>query len=267
VNPWTALGALVYTGENLSDDTLDHFVWAGGRWITPVIFNDDTAGPGNLALLPHWQERGDIMVGGWFNGVGGDPVVDAQSIGTLVNTHRLPLAVLDLEAAYQYPRGDANLMPVLVYELRKRQPGLLIGVSTNGLNGSMIWNGRTLPAPNGRKTMYDLGVRLLPQWCYGPAYTGCWVDPVCNMTWLKEKGPTDGNMARKGVPSRAVPLSYVHPTVEGTGIEGADLAAGLEKLKAARKYGLTLGLSYYTLERAPASDLELLASVRGTLYV
>jgi hypothetical protein len=260
----------VYSGVNLSTDTIQKFAGVGGRWVAPVIYGDDTAGPGNTALLP-WLKGfcAPLMVDvwGWMNGAGGDPVKDAQTVGDLVNSHGLHGAILDLEAAYQYPHGDANLMPILVSELRKRQPSLPIAVSTNGLNGSMIWNGRTLPAPNARKTMFDYGVRLMPQWCYGPAYTGCWVDPVCNMTWLKQKGASDGNMMRQGIPARAVPMSYVHPTLEVTGLEGADLKSGLQKLQAAKSQGYSKGLSIYTLEVTPDSDFDLLKSVRGVLYV
>jgi hypothetical protein len=59
----------------------------------------------------------------------------------------------------------------------------------------------------------------------------------------------------------------VHPTLEVTGLEGADLQSGLQKLQAAKSQGFSKGLSLYTLEVCPDSDFDLLKSVRGVLYV
>ena len=61
--------------------------------------------------------------------------------------------------------------------------------------------------------------------------------------------------------------SYIHPTIEVTGMEGADLAGELADLETAKQYGLTPGFSIYLLENCPYGDFDLLANVRGSLYL
>lgn len=265
---WQCLGGLVYTGANLAESTLDAFAGVGGKWIAPVVYNDDAAGPRNLELLPHLHElcaaRG-IRLGGWFNGTGGDPLKDAAAIAELAGKHGLELAILDLEAAYHYPDGNADLQPRLVAELRRLRPALELGVSTNGLDSSAIWNGRILEPP---RSFYDLRIRALPQ-CYSSYYLrDGHTAPDQIMKWLKANGHLDGNFADATAPNgRGVPLSYVHPTIEATGVEGSQLADELLRLELARVYGLTPGFSLYTLERVPSADWPRLAAVRGRLYL
>ena len=268
VTLWQRLGGFVYTGENLSDATLANFAAAGGFWLCPVIYGDDVAGPWNLANLDSLRARalshGVSIVGAWCNCFGGDPQADARNVAQLATEHNLPLVILDLEAAYQYPQGNANLMPELVKALRDLLPHHALAVSTNGLNASMVWNGRTLTP---RASFAKLGIRVLPQWYSGPGYWGCWTDALCNTDWLRRNGASDPNFADPTAPrGYGVPLSYVHGTLEATGVEGSSLAAELSKVQAAVVSGYTYGLSLYTLERTPDSDFDLLRSVRNRLY-
>jgi hypothetical protein len=262
---WQQLGGLVYTGENLSRDQVTKFKAVGGSWVAPWLYHDDVVADYNLAHVEQWRQWG-VIVGGCFNCFGGNPETDATNIARIVTDHALPLAIIDLEAAYQYPGGNANLMPDLTARLRAKLPRTELCVSTNGLNGASIWNGRTLSPP---RSFYDLGVRVAPQWYSSPRYEGsCWASPVCNMRWLTEHGHVDGNFhdpdQRYG---RGVPLSYVHPSLEPTGVEDADLAASLIETDKARGYGFTVGLNLYALERVPAPDWPLLDRWRGRLWL
>jgi hypothetical protein len=87
------------------------------------------------------------------------------------------------------------------------------------------------------------------------------------MSWLKDHGTEDNLNDPSYANKRAVALSYVHPTLEVTGLEDANLAHGLSQCAAAYKYGLTPGFSIYLLENMPESDFALLAGQRGTLYL
>jgi hypothetical protein len=265
---WRTLGGFIYTGQNLTDAHLAKFASAGGKWLAPVLYGDDAAGPWNLANVGALKTRAakcGLTVGGWFNCAGGDPTKDAAAIAKIVTDKGLSPVVLDLEAAYQWPSGHPELMPTLLKALRTKLPNAQIAVSTNGLNNAMIWNGRTLSPP---QSFYDLGVRVLPQ-----CYSWMWANdgsyrPDNLMAWLKKYGATDGNFADPSGPyGRGVPLSFVHPTLEVTGMEGSSLTEELKWCRAAKVYGLTLGLSIYTLEAISESDWALLAAERGTLFL
>lgn len=269
VSIWQRLGAFLYSGENLREDTLRLFAKAGGAWIAPVVIHDDAAGPWNVAHLDELRLRfadQGIQTWCWFVGRGGNPVKDAQLVGDMVNGHGLTGCILNLEAEYQYPTGDPNLMPLLVKELRKRQPTLPIAVSTNGLNSASIWNGRTLTPIS---SFYDLGIRVAPQ-AYSAYYSkDGHTRPDYVMQWLKDHEHTDGNFRDVDAPyQRSVPLSYVHFTVEASGIEGSDLADEIHWLRVAQRIAPgMIGYSLYTLERMPAGDWPLIAATRGSLYL
>lgn len=272
---WQRLGAFVATGENLTDDRISAFATAGGSWLCPVVYGDDASGPWNLAHLDDLARRAasfktvgtkrGVQVGAWCNCFGGDPQTDARRIAQIVTDHRLRLCILDLEAAYQYPQGNADLMPQLVAAVRHLLPTVNLAVSTNGLNNSMIWNGRTLTPP---RSFFDLGVRILPQWYEWMAAVDPSTRPDVNMKWLKEHGASDGNFADKTAPNgRGCSLSYVHGTLESTGLEGSHLDRELDYLHAARAFGLTPGWSIYTLENATEADLTLMAFERGKSFL
>lgn len=259
------LGGLVYTYANLGN--LDKFYNAGGRWIAPVVYGDDVAGPYNLSKLGELQAlcKNRITVGGWFNGFGHDPISDASAISSIATKNNLTLILLDLEAAYQYPQGNADLMPLLVREVRKKLPTANIIVSTNGLNSASIWNGRTLSP---QQSFFDLGIRVAPQWYSAYYLKDNHTEPVTNMSWLKAHASSDGNFADKTAPNgRGVPLSYIHPTLEVTGLEGSSLSDEIARTKQSKKYGFTTGISIYTLENAPDSDFALLQAEKGNLFL
>lgn len=217
---WQRLGAFVVTAENLSDDQIAAFAGAGGSWIAPVIYGDQVSGPWNIAHLEELKARAarfkvtgttrPVEVFGWFNCYGGDPAVDAAAIARLVRDHRLTLAILDLEAAYEYPDGNAGLMPPLVAATRGWLPNTELGVSTNGLNNAKIWNGRTLSP---QRSFADLKVRVLPQsYSWMAAQDGSTRFDT-NMKWLKEHGATDGNFAdATALNGRGVPLCVTPET-------------------------------------------------------
>ncbi len=269
---WQQLGAFVSAGVNLREDQLASFAQSGGRWIVPVLYGDDATGPWNLANIEGLKGRADhygVATGGWFNcwnKLSADQ--EAANIAAIVKEHQLKLAVLDCELAFQYPVGDPSALAPLLRALRALLPSESIAVSTNSLNDSFIYNGRTLTPP---QSFYDLGVRVLPQWYNSPAYgQGTWTRPDQNMQWLKANGATNGNFRDSNAPKvsyRGVPLSYVHGTLEGTGLEGADLAAALVQLRAARAFGYTYGWSYYLLENAPPGDFSLMAAERGVTFL
>lgn len=262
---WQQLGGLVYTGRDLSREQVEKFKAVGGRWVAPWLYQDDAVAGENRRLLGLWHSWG-VAVGGCMNCTGGSPADDARNIAQLATELELAVVILDLESPYQYPEGDSTLMPELVRALRARLPKVELCVSTNGLNDASIWNGRTLKPP---RSFYDLGVRVSPQWYNAPRYAGsCWADPVCNMRWLKEHGHTDPNFRDPDQRyKRGVPLSFVHPSVEPTGVEGAELAGELAHVWEARQYGFTTGLNLYALERTPDADWPLLERWRGRLWL
>jgi hypothetical protein len=262
---WQQLGGFVDTAENLSDDTLARFAAVGGAWIVPILYGDTSAAPYNLTYIESIKQqaaRHGVKVGCWANGWAGDPQADATNIAAIATGHSLDPIILDCEAAYQ---KNPDVLPHLLKNVRVALPKANLCVSTNSLNDSLIWNGRGLtPQESARR----LGYRVAPQWYSSPNYTGCWTDPVCNMEWLAGPGGSTDNLrdityANK----RAVPLSYVHPTLETTGLEQADLAFSLRQLALAKQHGFTQGLSLYLLENAPDTDFTLVGSYRGKLYL
>lgn len=266
---WQGLGAFIYTGSNLSIDQIQKFKNCGGSWGCLLIHNDDVVAEENKRMLPGinamFNARG-MQLWGWFNGRGDNPVVEAKLIASITSNLGLPGIILDLEAEYQYPEGNADLMPILVSELRKWLPKKEIGVSTNGMNNSMIWNGRILDP---RKSFYDLGIRVLPQW-YQSYYEADGKTPQFQMRWLEDNGGKDFNFKdpdAKKTKYRGLPLSYVHPTLESTGVENAHLASELHDLKECKAFGFTQGFSLYTLERTQEQDFDLCQSVRNVLYL
>jgi hypothetical protein len=262
------LGAYIYTGENVSEERLRHFADVGGRWIVPVTRGDDVAGPKNLALLPWFQsvcKPLGVRVGIWANYWGEDAAVFADAVAKIVHEHNAGPVVLDCESSVQ---ENTKLSGVML-AIRKRLPTRFIFVSTNALNDSCTYNGRIDGVPQSEwKSARRLGIRIAPQWCYGPAYQGCWVQPVCNFKWLKENGMRDNLHDASYKDGRAVALASVHPTIEATGMENANLAAGLEELMNAKALGLKPGFSYYVLDADQAdADMERLRGVRGTLFL
>jgi hypothetical protein len=265
VTVWQRLGAFVATAENLGDDALSRFGEIGGAWVVPVLYGDDASGPYNLANIDSLKHRAamrGVTVGCWANGWAGDPHNDAIQIAAIVGTHDLDPVIVDCEAAYQQ---HPDVFPWLLKDLRLALPHSNLAVSTNSLNDSLIWNGRGL---NPQESARRLGYRVLPQWYSSPNYSGAWTDPVANMAWLSGPGGTSDNLRDVTYANkRAVPLSYVHGTLEVTGLEDASLAVSLGRCTEARKYGLTAGLSVYLLENMPDTDYALLARQRGTLYL
>jgi len=268
-NRFRALGAFVYTGENLTDDHLHNFSWAGGKWIAPVIYEDDRAGPWNVANLTKLQNRANqvgLEVGGWFNATNKQtPYNYARDIAALTLNYHLPLVILDAELAYAYPSPGVQLLPELMQRLRDRLPATDLLLSSLGPNNAYIYNGRTLAPP---RSMYDLKWRHGPQW-YSSYYNrdGA-TTPQARMKWLKQNAHTDFNIKDPTAPyNRGLPLSFIHPTTEATGLEGSDLEQELKDIKEAQQYGLTAGISYYSLERAPAADFTILRKYKNILFV
>jgi hypothetical protein len=269
-NRFRSLGAFVYSGVNLGDDQLNAFSAAGGRWFAPVIYGDDAAGPWNVANLEQLKSRArprNLEVAGWFNVTGGDNEKYASDIAAMAKKHGLPLVILDAELAYQYPAPGCSMMPDLLKRIRSKLPTTDLLLSSLGPNDSYIYNGRTL-AP--AQSMYDLGWRHAPQWYSSYYGRDGNTAPAARMKWLKEQGPNSMNVRDSNAPKsgyRGLPLSYVHPTVEATNLEGSDLKTELNDLTTARSYGLTNGFSYYYLEHREApDDMKLLAAVRGKLF-
>jgi len=272
MNPWQGIGGFVYTAANLTARRLDQLKSLGSQcpWVCIVIYGDDVAGPANQSSLQAMKTlckaRG-IQTWGWYNGWGGDPYEDARNISRLHTTYQLDGIILDLEAAYQYPGGDANKMPFLVSSLRNILPNAQIGVSTNGMNSSMIWNGRVL---NPKRSFYDLKIRCLPQWYSSYYNKDAHTQPQYQMRWLKDNGSSDFNFRDENAIKtkyRGLPLSFVHGTLEVTGLENSSLQAEIEDCVACRIYGLTPGISLYTLENMPDSDFDILARHRGVVYL
>lgn len=260
---WQQLGAFVNKIEDLSDDQLVRFKSAGGAWIIPLVGGDPTIEEANRALTPHLQARCapyGIKVGAWWNGWGESSEKLAAQVSGFAKLNGLSPIILDLE--YDYTGPNAWKMPELLNVLRGKIGGAWsLGVSTNAMNNSAIYNGRTL---NPTRSFYTLGVRALPQW-YSWVYRqdGAY-RPDMQMKWLKEHGDSDYNFKSPVGPfGRGLPLSYVHGTVEVSGVEGADLDDELHLVQMAQRYGFTKGVSLYLLERMPESDFGILAKYRG----
>jgi len=260
------------TGRNLSTAHLDKLKSCGSQrpWIAVVIYNDDVNAVSNRQMLPGikaWCSVRDISVFGWYNGTGQDPYEDARQIIALHTSLNLNGIILDLEAAYQYPGGDANKMPYMLSAIRGRLPSVEIGVSTNGMNASMIYNGRVLTP---KQSFYDLRVRCLPQWYSAYYNKDGHTAPGYQMNWLKTNGSTNENFRDDNASQcyyRGLPLSYVHGTLEVSGVEGSSLSQEISDCVAAKVYGLTPGISIYRLENTPDSDFDLLARHRNEIYL
>jgi hypothetical protein len=267
---WQYLGGWVVTISSISDDVLDRFAAVGGKWLVVVLINDDASGPENRRLIDSFKLRcysRGIAVGLWANGLGGDPVTDAEVISQFGFDHALYPIIVDCEGPYQWPSGKPDLLPQLLYELRKHFPlgTRPIGHTTNSLNDSQIFNGGSTGFSH-----RDLGVRVLAQWYNSPVYgMGTWTQPDGNMEWLLEHGMED-NLHDPGYPDgRALPLSWVKGMFEVTGLEGADLASWLPRCVEAKKSGYNYGISLYTLDRlaeTPEPDISTVAKYRGVLY-
>jgi hypothetical protein len=262
---WQQLGAFVVTVENLSNEALDRFAQAGGRWIVPVTFGDSSSGPYNVELLPSLKARArarGITTGIWVNGWGEEPSELVSPTRKLAEELALRPVIFDLEGA-DYKNENAPKFPAMLQEARRQMPGRAIGASTTGFaDRAMIWNGRTLVPP---KSLYDLKVRWLPQWYYRD-------DGKFRADWstndLRENGPTDGNIRDVGAPgNRGIPLPYVHGTLYVTGVYEHSLAEGIEDVRRAKGVGFSWGFSIYPLERATESDFDLLATVRDELFL
>ena len=260
---WRQLGAFVQTAGNVLDSHLDGFAAAGGKWLVPVLVNDQSVAADNRQRLADLKERcakRGIIVGLWANGFGEDPLELASQVVALAKGRSLWPVVFDLEASYK--DENAPKLPATLSYARDLMPTRPIGVSSYGYaDRAMIWNGRTLDPP---RSLYDLRVRWLPQhyYLYDGKYAADWA-----MADLKANGATDGNIADPDAPGgRGIPLSYAHGTLEVTGVEGHDLATGLAQLRAAKAYGFSYGFSIYVLERTSDADFALLAAERGRLF-
>lgn len=266
---WQQLGAFVITVQNLSDWHLDKFRDAHGSWIVPVVYGDNASGPWNrdhLADLKLRCAHRGIKVGGWFNGWGAEPKLDASAITQVAAQNNLTLLILDLESPYQWPGGEPGLMPSLVRELRVLNPKADIAVTTNAMTNAMIWNGRTLAVP---LSFYDLGIRVIPQWYSWLYYKDNAYLPARQMQWLRDVSPNDGNFRDNNASKtahRGLPLSFVHGVLETTGLEGASLSDELARVAEAKQFGYTTGISIYSLENAPQGDFDLLHQYYGKLY-
>jgi len=266
---WQGLGAFCANAPNLGSDALDRFQAAGGSWICFVLYNDSANAEHNQDVMPTMKaelaKRG-IAACGWYNYFGDDPETFADDTCNLHKAWGLTLAIFDCEDAVV---GNTKLAR-LTKEIAKRFLPNTVGISTNQLNDSVVWNGRIEgEAPGLWLSAHALGIRVLPQWYIAPRYAGStWTDPVANMKWLSGPGGTSDNLLdSKAKNKRAVPLSYVHGTGEVTGLEDADLDMFLGRCKLAQQYGLTKGISLYLIENAPASDFDLVNRYRGDLYV
>lgn len=268
----------------LSDERLDDFQRVGGRWVAVLLAqlgyppSHDPAVTRNLAVIDSLRSRCEarklacgVWANGWAGGVQGTTAEeDAATVAALVHSHDLGPVVLDCEEAYHFPGGDPAALPRLLWAVRKLIPTRSVLVSTNEPNDSMIWNGGSiaqgLPGPKG--ACFPLGVRMAPQWYFtSPHYPDSpWLDPVRTMAWLQQNGNVDNFFYAGGPDHRAVPLSWVHGTLEATGVEGSDLAAGLARMIEAKQHGLQPGMSVYTLEAMPDDDLPRLAAARGKLF-
>lgn len=270
------LGAFVNNIDRVGDDKLHAFASIGGKWIVPLLAqlgypdDHDPSCVKNLEELDSFKSRCDVLkiaVGGWFNGwaggeLGTTAAEDAAKIAQLAKSKNLGPMVLDLEAAYKY---NPQELPMLCYELRQLVKTRGIAVSTNEPNDAMLWNGG---ATGVKASMRKLDIRVMPQWYNAPAYgQGTWMQPDQTMEFMFKHGMEDNFYDSAAKNKRAVPLSFVHGTLEVTGLEGADLAGELAALERAKAFGYSVGLSVYTLETMPDSDYNLLAIHRNKLYL
>lgn len=270
MNYWQGLGAFCADAANLSQQNIADFADAGGCWVALLVQGDDHNTPGNIDLLTELQNElhaRNIALWGWHNYWGEDADHFAVILHELQEQYGLGNHILDCEAAVQ---GNTKMSQVALAVHQRIGPGF--GVSTNSLNDSVVYNGRLDGVdPALWQSFRQLQIRVLPQWYQSPLYSGTWVDPVENMQWLQSEAGASDNLhdaraAKWGY--HAVPLSYVHPTGEGTGIEGASWQQFLDKCVEAQKFGLTKGISYYLLEESSTvQDMAIVKQYRGKLYV
>ena len=270
------LGAFVNHVEKLTDERLKLFAQSGGRWIVPLLAQLGYPDDHDPACVYNLKHIGDLLarcakpgiglaVGGWFNGwaggtLGTTATQDAQHVADIIHSHPFTgPCVLDLEVAYKMQPQE---MPKLVSACRAKMPTRGLLVSTNEPNDSMIYNGG---ASGDAASFWHLGVRLAPQWY---PWMGKWGSPTQTMEWITAHGMEDNWHDPHGPNGRAVPRTWVKGTLEATGLEGSSLAPQITDFRVAKaKYGLDYGLSLYTLESAPDSDLGLLAAERGKLFL
>jgi hypothetical protein len=280
---WQSLGAWVNDWENVKGWQLDKFAAVGGKWIT-VSLIELSGGAGTDNPEMQWNraniesiksacaQRG-IVVSGWYVGWGGDAATNAAEVAAFHKTHALGPIILDLEGPYQLNLKVADL----TLAIRQQFPvgTKPVGVTTNSLNDSQVYNGRvgSVTAPSD-KSFYDLKIRVIPQWYNSPAYGGCWTDPVCNMKTLYGPGGTGAsdNLSDPDAPGgRAVQPGWVKPVLEVTALESSTLAPELSSCVAAQVYGLGKGVSIYLLENVPDGDphgdFQSLAAYRGHLFL
>jgi hypothetical protein len=276
VTIWQQLGAFISIGENLSNEHLDKFAACGGRWVVPVLYNDNAGAVWNLknidALRARCSTRG-IRCGGWYNYFGDEPVAYAAAVAKIASGQPGPV-IIDAEASVQYPVGKPEMLAPVTLELRRALPKRSIAVSSLGPSDAFIYNGRTkadgsfVPAPD-RKSFYDLQIRLLPQWYEAWIGTKGWEWPEARMAWLRDHGAVDMNCMDITAPKhRGLPQAYVHGTGEVTGVEGSNLKWFLDRMTTTRAAGLHgFGISVYILENMSDEDFALLSAQRGKLFL
>lgn len=278
---WQQLGAFVNNIDGVTDQHMIDFARIGGKWIVPLLvqlgYSDDhdPSCVNNMNGLEAFKARCEhfgISCGGWFNGwAGGEQgtsaAQDAEKVASIVRAHNLGPIVLDLEAAYQHPGGSPGELPKLIYELRSRIKTREIAVSTNSPNDSMMWNGHAV-YPDYRASMRRLNIKLLPQWYNSPNYgQGVWMTPHQTMQWIQAHGMEDNWFDPTYINERAIPMSFVHGTLEVTGLEGSDLAGEIDSLKQAKQFGYSFGFSVYVLEKMPYEDFQKIEQQKGKLYL
>lgn len=263
---WQQFGGFVQVGENLSDQRMAEFHDAGGRWLVVLLYGDDASGPWNAANIETLKTRAHahgLAVGGWFNVFGEDADDAANAINLLARQHNLALVMLDCEDAYQ--GAGAEKLPELLREVRARLATWPLGVSPKAVDDSMIWNGRGVTP---QRSCYYQRVRVCPQWYSGQYLKDLGHGPEAQMQFLQAEQPGNINFADPAGPSgRSVPLSYVHPVLEATGLEGSNLVDELARVAICKRYGFTYGLSVYNMENLSAADLASLAGERGRLFL
>jgi hypothetical protein len=262
---WQQLGAWVVESGNVDYNRMKDFYDCGGRWVAPILYNDDSSGPRNRADLPRFKRdatKAGLRVAFWANCFGENPDVLVSDIASYAEEQKIGPILLDCEFAYKDITGNAEKLPILLKKMRARMPAKSIGVTSFGFcDRAMIWNGRTLVP---MQSFYDLKIRFLPQWYY--VYDGKYAADA-SMEDLMLYGATDANIRDLTAPGgRGVPLPYVHGAIEVTGVEQSSLALGIEQIKAAKQFGFTRGFSVYTLDSMPPEDFGLLAAERGKLF-
>lgn len=273
---WMQLGAFTANIGNITEGQLDAFADAGGRWIIPVLYNDQDSAAKNLAELPQkkaWFASKGIRTGCWANVYGGDPDQACADVKAIVSQYGLSPVVFDAEIAYQ---GNTK-MAALAESIRKTWPvgTKAVAVSTNSPNDSVVYNGRlgAYPAPTLR-SFRAKNIHLLPQWYSARnedgswKYVGRWTHADQTMEWVQSHGMLDNWQDLGYSDQRAIrPSTMIHGTLEVTGLENAVLQDSINECVTARQnYGLGKGVSIYLLENTPAADFVRLKAQAGYLY-